>query len=111
MAFQSIVGARLIQSAITTAYVSIYTAPPNSRVYVKDLDLCNTTGSPIGIYVHLVPVTNSPVAANALFYNAVIPAYTTVQWTGSQILNAGDTIQVKGTATGGAISITGGIAT
>lgn len=111
MAFQSIVGARLIQSAITTSYVSIYTAPTGSRVYVKDLDFCNTTGSPIGVYIHLVPVSDSPTASNALFYNAIVPAYTTVQWTGSQILNAGDTIQVKGTAAGGTVSITGGIAT
>lgn len=111
MAFQSIVGAKLVQSAVTASYVSIYTAPVGSRVYVKDIDLCNTTGSPIGFYVHLVPATNSPGAANALFYNATIPAYTTVQWTGSQILNAGDTIQVKASAVGGTINITGGIAT
>jgi hypothetical protein len=111
MAFQSIVGAKLTQAPFTTAYVIIYTAPANSRVYVKDIDLCNTTSSAFTVYVNLVPATNSPTTANALFYNVNVPAYTTVQWTGSQILNEGDTIQVKASAAGGAISITGGIAT
>lgn len=111
MAFQNIVGAKLSQAAFTTSYASIYTVAPATRVYVKDIDLCNSTASSLNVYVHLVPATNSATAANALFYNVSIPSYTTVQWTGSQILNAGDTIQVKASATGGAISITGGIAT
>lgn len=111
MAFQSIVGAKLTQAAITAAYTVVYTVPADSRTYVKDIDICNTTGSSIGVYIHLVQSSNSPVAANALFYNASIPAYSTVQWTGSQILNGADTIQVKGTAVGCTINITGGIAT
>ena len=111
MAFQSIVGAKLTQAAFTTSYTTIYTAPPNSRVYVKDLDLCNTTSSNLNVYVNLVPAGASATTANALFYNVTIAPYTTVQWTGSQILNAEDTIQVKASAAGGAISITGGIAT
>jgi len=111
MAFQSIVGAKLTQVSATTAYTVAYTAPTNSRVYVKDIDLCNTTGSPINVYVNLVSVNGSPATSNALFYNASIPAYTTVQWTGSQIIDAGDTIQVKASAVGCTINITGGIAT
>lgn len=111
MAFQSIVGARLIQAALTASYVSIYTAPTGSRVYVKDIDICNTTSGTLRFYVHLVPQGSTPDASNALFYNVPINGTTTVQWTGSQILNAGDSIQVKGSATGCAISITGGIAT
>lgn len=111
MAFQSIVGARLIQVGITTAYVSIYTAPASSRVYVKDIDICNTSGSPSNVYLHIVPVGDSVSTTNALFYNMAIPAYTTVQWTGSQIMNAGDTLRVKASTSGCTINITGGIAT
>jgi hypothetical protein len=111
MAFQSIVGARLIQVGVTTAYVSIYTAPVGSRVYVKDIDICNTTGSPITVYLHLVPVGDAVSTANALFYNMSIPAYGTLQWTGSQIMNAGDTLRVKASGAGCAVTITGGIAT
>lgn len=111
MAFQSIVGAKLIQSALTTSYTIIYTAPQNSRVYIKDIDVCNTSSAADRFYVHLVPAGESVSAANALFYNAPINATTTVQWTGSQILNAGDSIQVKASATGCTISVTGGIAT
>lgn len=111
MAFQSIVGAKLTQVSATTSYTTAYTVPTNSRVYVKDIDLCNTTGSPLNVYVHLVPSGSTAAASNALFYNVAIPAYTTVQWTGSQIINAADTIQVKASATGCAINVTGGIAT
>lgn len=111
MAFQSIVGARLIQVGITTAYVSIYTAPAGSRVYVKDIDICNTGSTTSNVYLHMVPVGDSVSTSNALFYNMAIPPYTTVQWTGSQIMNAGDTLRVKATTSGCAISITGGIAT
>jgi hypothetical protein len=111
MAFQSIVGAKLTQVSATTAYTIAYTAPTDSRVYVKDIDLCNTTAASLTVYIHLVSASSSPAASNALFYNLTVPAYTTVQWTGSQIMNANDTIQVKASATGCTINITGGIAT
>lgn len=111
MAFQSIVGAKLVQAAIPAVYTGIYTAPANSRVYVKDIDLCNTSATTVNVYLHIIPFGNSPVTGNALFYNMAIPAYTTVQWTGSQIINTGDTLCVKGSTTGCTINITGGIAT
>jgi hypothetical protein len=47
---------------------------------------------------------------NALFYNVVIPAYSVFQWTGSQIINPGDFIQVQGSISGLVFNITGGLA-
>jgi hypothetical protein len=41
-------------------------------------------------------------------YNNALPAYTTMQWTGSQVLNAGTTIQVKASAVGCTITASGG---
>lgn len=108
MAFQNITGLKLGQAAITTAYTTLYTAPAATRTYVKDIDICNTTGSSIGIYVSLVPSAGTASASNALFFNAALPAYSTVQWCGMQILNAGDTIQMKASADGCTITVSGG---
>jgi len=111
MAFQNVVGTRLGQGAITTSYTAFYTVPPNTRAYIKDLDMCNTSASPAYIYVSLVASGETAGTTNALLYNAVIPAYSTLQWTGTQILNANGTVQVKASATGCTITISGGEAT
>ena len=111
MAFQNILGAKLGQLAVTTSYVILYRVPVNTRTYVKDMDICNTTGSAITVYVSLVASGDTAGASNALFYNTSIPAYSTVQWTGSEILNAADTIQVKASVAGCTINATGGEAT
>ena len=108
MAFQNITGLKLGQAAITTSYATLYTVPSSTRTYVKDMDICNTTGSTINIYVSLVPSAGTAGTSNALFYNTELPSYSTLQWSGCQILNAGDTIQVKASATGCTIIATGG---
>jgi hypothetical protein len=111
MAFQSVTPIRLAQAAVTVDYLAIFTGPTNSRTYVKDIDICNTSSSARRIYISLVPDQEVVGVNNAIFYNALIPAYTTVQWTGAQILNAGDTVQAKADAVGVTVTITGGEAT
>ena len=111
MVFQNILGAKLGQMAITTAYSLLYRVPVNTRTYVKDMDICNTTGSAITVYVSLVASGDAAGASTAVFYNTNTPAYSTMQWTGSEILNAADTIQVKASALGCTINATGGEAT
>jgi hypothetical protein len=114
--YQNIVGYQLGQSSMGTAYSTVYSVPsattipaqPSTRTFVKDITICNTTAASIGIYVHLVTQGGSPDTTNAIFYNNALPAYTTVQWNGIQILNPGGTIQVKASATGCAVTISGG---
>ena len=108
MAFQDITGTLLSQYAATTDYIAVYTVPANTRTYVKDITVMNTTGSTKHIYVSLVPDQGTPSASNALFYNTVLPGYTTLQWTGAQIMNTSDTIQIKADAVGCTVNITGG---
>lgn len=107
MAFYDITPVRLGQAAMTTSYATIYTTPANTRTFVKDLDIINTTGSIIYIYVSLVPFGGTAGTSNALFYNNALPAYTTVQWAGSQILNEGGFISVKASAAGCTITVSG----
>ena len=101
----------LAQSALTTSYSILYTANTSSRVYVNDICVCNTTGAALSVYISLVPLNGTPGASNAIFYNASIPAYSTLQWTGTQVLNSGATIQAYASATGCTVNISGRAAT
>ena len=113
--FQNITAARLCQAAIGTSYATIYTVPTLSQGYVKDMDISNTTSSLINVYVHIVAYGASAgttgTNANAVLYSTPIPANSTLQWTGTQIMNANDMIQVKASATGLNITISGAQAT
>ena len=108
MAFNNITPLQLGQAAITTSYATIYTVPAATRTYVKDIDVVNTTSATIGIYISLVPSGGTAGTSNALFYNTPLPLNTIVQWAGSQILEEGDTIQVKASAVGCTITVSGG---
>jgi hypothetical protein len=113
--YQNIVGYKLAQAAMTGSYATVYTVPADTltptqstRTFIKDITIINTTAAPINVYVHLVPVGDTASASNAIFYNNALPAYTTVQWSGVQILDAEDFISVKGSAVGCTITISGG---
>jgi hypothetical protein len=108
MAYSNITPLQLGQAAITTSYATIYTVPANTRTFVKDIDIVNTTATAIGIYVSLVPSGGTAGTSNALFYNTQLPPNTIVQWAGSQIIDAGDTIQVRASALGCTITASGG---
>ena len=111
MAYQNIVPLRLSQDTMTTSAKVTYRTPTNVRTYVKDIDIANTTGSTINVSVFLVPTGSTAGASTALFYLVPIPKYSTLQWTGAQILNPSDTIQIQASASGCTITVTGGEAT
>lgn len=111
MAFQGVTPTKLAQAEITNAYIAIYTVPANTRTYVKDINVCNTTGGALTIDICLVPNEGSPGTSNALYYGYSVAANTTLQWKGSQIMEEYETIQVKASSTGCTINIGGGEAT
>lgn len=108
MAYQNITPTRLGQIALTTSYRIVYTVPANIRTFLKDADICNTNGVSATVTLCVVPVGSSPGTTTAIFYQASIPAFSTLQWTGSQIMNTGDTIQMLASATGVTATLTGG---
>jgi hypothetical protein len=108
MAYYDITPAQLAQAAITTSYATVYTTPANTRTFVKDITIVNTTSASINIYVSLVPPSGTAGTSNAIFYANALPANTTVDWCGAQILNESGTIQVKASATGCTIIVSGG---
>lgn len=113
--FQNIVAAKMAQSALTASAAVYYTCQPATQAYVKDIDVCNTSTTGVTVTIYLVPSgasTSSPSAAYALFYNAALPGSSTMQWTGSQILNSGDSIvAVASVANVVALKISGAEAT
>lgn len=106
--FQKVLPVKLGHSAIGTSYSVLYTVPVNTRTYLKALDICNTTGATIGVYVHVVPSGGTAGTDNAVFYNYDITKNAPLQWHGVQVMNAGDTLQVKASATGACIMSSGG---
>ena len=108
MAFQNIVAAKLGQGAIPATTFNYYICPANTQTYVKDIDICNTGSSSINVTVYIVPNGSTASTSNALFYSAALASHNTLQWTGTQIMVAGDSIQAVASATGCTIVISGG---
>lgn len=93
--FQDIIGLRLGRGQLSASYATVYTCPTDRRAYIKDINLCNTHSSKHHAYVAIVPSGQTAGIAYEILSNYEIDAYDTYRWTGTQILNAGDTIQVK----------------
>jgi len=52
MAFQNITGNVLIPAtAVTAAFVTLYTTPASTRTFLKCIDICNTTGGALTVFV------------------------------------------------------------
>ena len=115
MAFDVITPAKLGQGAIGATVSTFYTVPANTRTFVKNIDICNTTTGNINVTVYLVPSGDSAADANSLLSSIRVIGTAAqgglVQWEGSQILNEGDTIQAVGGVVGLTINISGGEAT
>jgi len=107
MAYYDITPLQLGQAAITTSAATLYTAPTGVRTFVKDLNICNTTGAAVTVNVYLIPTSGSAGTGNALLYGLSIAANTVYRWTGVQIMNAGGFIQVSASATGLTITASG----
>lgn len=95
-------------SAGTGTYSILYTVPANTQMAIVDIEICNTSNSAATFYISLVPSGGTAGASNAVFYNAPINSYTTVQWTGQQVLSAGGTVQAYASSTAVTIKVGGG---
>ena len=102
----------MAQAALTTSYATLYTVPTNpttpTRTYMKQIDVCNTTGGAVTFNLHIVPLSGSPLTSNALFYTQNVAANTTFSYAGVQVLPTSSTIQAKASTTGLTITISGG---
>lgn len=107
---QVIASAKPIQPvAVTTSTQTIYTAPSNSTniqsgyatAELNGLTICNTTSSSVNINVYIVPSGGSAGTGNAIIYGLPINGNDTKLLQGlTEVLAAGDTIQVSASAPG-----------
>jgi hypothetical protein len=108
MTFTVVQFKKFVQSTITAAQVTIYTVPGATQDVIKDIDVTNTTAAAATVSINLVPSGGSAATANLLAGTWSIPANSTVHWTGTQVLNAGDFISViSGTANACNIMVSG----
>lgn len=108
MSYQNVIPAQLVLQALPTSITTLYSVPSNARTFVKDINICNTTASPITVNLYFVPVSGTYGASNAFLLSYSIAANSTYHWVGSQILLSSQTIQGYASATGCAIIIGGG---
>jgi len=105
--FQSLTGRKIAQAEILATVSIAYTTPANTRTYIKDITVANTTGGGVDASVYIVPKGGAASTANALIYTSTIATKAYLHWTGLQITDPGDTIQVLGSGTGLTINISG----
>src|SRR5512139_179672 len=99
---------KLAQGAIGTGAGTLgYTVPTGYKTIVTHIDVCNTTAGSLNLSLHLVPVGIAVGTSNMLVPASPIAAVTMFQWTGEQLLNAGDFIQAIGSGSGLTMNITG----
>jgi len=108
--FQTVIPSKLGLAALTTSEAAIVTVPDLARAFVKTIDVCNTTAGPLTFDLYLVPDGETAGTDNALAYQVSLGANSLFQWTGTQILDAGDTIQAKASAAGITVHVSGGVA-
>lgn len=106
MAYNKITPIKSGQSTIAITVATLRTVPANSIDYLNTIDIANTTG--ISISVTVYAGAGAASQSNTLVPGISIPANTIFQWSGSQVLNAGDTIQHIASATGCTITASGG---
>jgi len=110
--YQNVTPVQIAQAALTTSYATLYTVPTNAttptRTYLKQIDVCNTTGGAITFNLHIVLATFSAGTQNASFYAQSVAANTTFSYTGVQVLPTSSFISAKASTTGLTITISGG---
>ena len=100
MAFDVVTPASLARGVIPLTNDIVYTVPILTRTIVKTIDIINTTTNSITVTVTL--------GTTILVSSVVIKRDGYYQWTGAQVLNAGDTISAIASATGTTLHISGG---
>ena len=110
MAFSSITPVKLGRGAVDTTptLTTVYTVPTLTRAIVKTIDLCNTTAAALTVTVYLVESGGTAGAANTIIPGVTVSANGVFQWTGTQVLNAGDKIQATASGAGITINASGG---
>lgn len=95
---------RLCQAAIGTTSTTLYTSQLDGRTTILDVMIVNTTASAINLTMYI----GSVATENAFgFYMTTVNPYSSVQWSGFQILNINESLLAIGSAAGLTTTISG----
>jgi hypothetical protein len=92
---------RLYNGGANTSFSIAYTVPTNKTAIIKNISICNVTGSSLTVSIKL--------AGTYIMYNSSIAANDTVVLELSQVLNAGETIEVSSSTTNGVHLLISGV--
>lgn len=110
MAFDVITPTQLGQGQVATSpsYTTLRTTPDYAKDIVKSIDIANNNASTITASVYLVGSGGSPDNTNRLIPSVSILPNTIFQWTGTQVIDAGATIQANASTAGVTVTVSGG---
>jgi hypothetical protein len=94
--------------AVSPSYTTVRTTPALSADIVKCIDIANNATSTATVSVHLVAPGGSPDATNILIPGVSIPKKSIFQWSGTQVITAGYTIQATSNIAGVSVHASGG---
>jgi len=105
--FQSITPTKLGTLAVTASFQTVYVAPASIRALVKDVNICNTTAGALTVDLCVMPSGGTAGTSNAVLFTTSIAANTPYRWQGLIVMNPGDSLQVRGSAVGLTIFVSG----
>ena len=108
--FQNLTGKKLARAAVTAVMAIVYETPANTRAYIKDIMVTNhsgAAGASGNISVHIVAAGSTATFGNVIIDEYSIAKQEYLHWSGLQITDPGDTIQVVSDATNLSVTISG----
>ena len=108
--FQDLTGKKLARSNVTATMAIVYETPANTRAYIKDIMVTNHSGASGAaglISVHIVQAGGVASFGNVIIDEYSIAKQEYLHWSGLQITDPGDTIQVLSNGTNLSVTISG----
>ena len=106
----TVVAKQLAQKALTTLPVVLYTAPAvpvPMKALLKDLNIANSSDTPVSVFLHIVPNGGAPSADTVLLPGVSVPAKGLIGWYGTQVLEAGHELMAWGSDVGLTLTASG----
>jgi len=110
VAFDAITPTRFGASelAIAPALTTIRTTPAHARDILKTFDIANNGTTAAVVSVYLVPSGDAAGADNLIVPASSVPKNSIFQWTGTQVMGAGATIQANSSIADVTLTASGG---
>ncbi len=108
--FQDLTGKKLARSNVTATMAIVYETPANTRAYIKDIMVTNHSGAAGAaglISIHIVAAGGSATFGNVIIDEYSVAKQEYLHWSGLQITDPGDTIQVLSNGTNLSVTISG----